>query len=37
MALSLKELSKKEEQFVSGHRLCAGCGAAPSAVDAGCP
>ncbi|MDI6788406.1 MAG: thiamine pyrophosphate-dependent enzyme, partial [Planctomycetota bacterium] len=28
MALSLKELSKKEELFASGHRLCAGCGAA---------
>jgi pyruvate ferredoxin oxidoreductase beta subunit len=28
MALSLKELSKKEELFSSGHRLCAGCGAA---------
>ncbi|MEK7450153.1 MAG: thiamine pyrophosphate-dependent enzyme [Planctomycetota bacterium] len=27
MSLSLKELSKKEELFVSGHRLCAGCGA----------
>jgi pyruvate ferredoxin oxidoreductase beta subunit len=25
--LNLKELSKKEELFVSGHRLCAGCGA----------
>jgi len=24
---SLKELSKREERFVSGHRLCAGCGA----------
>lgn len=28
MALSLKELSKKEELLASGHRLCAGCGAA---------
>ncbi len=27
MAVSLKELSKKEEVFCSGHRLCAGCGA----------
>lgn len=27
MALSLKELSKKEELFTSGQRLCAGCGA----------
>ena len=27
MALSLKELSKQDETFVSGHRLCAGCGA----------
>jgi pyruvate ferredoxin oxidoreductase beta subunit len=25
--LNLKELSKKEELFTSGHRLCAGCGA----------
>lgn len=25
--LSLKELSKKEERFTSGHRMCAGCGA----------
>src|SRR5271157_734570 len=25
--LSLKELSKKEDLFVSGHRMCAGCGA----------
>lgn len=25
--VSLKELSKKEELFVSGHRMCAGCGA----------
>jgi len=24
---SLKELSKREEKFVSGHRLCPGCGA----------
>ena len=28
MAISLKELSRKEELFASGHRLCAGCGAA---------
>jgi pyruvate ferredoxin oxidoreductase beta subunit len=28
MVLSLKELSQQEERFVSGHRLCAGCGAA---------
>ena len=27
MAINLKELSKKEELFTSGHRLCAGCGA----------
>ncbi|MBF0507157.1 MAG: pyruvate ferredoxin oxidoreductase [Nitrospirae bacterium] len=25
--VSLKELSKKEDLFVSGHRMCAGCGA----------
>ncbi|GAB4543377.1 MAG: thiamine pyrophosphate-dependent enzyme [Thermodesulfovibrionia bacterium] len=25
--LSLKELSKKDERFTSGHRMCAGCGA----------
>jgi pyruvate ferredoxin oxidoreductase beta subunit len=25
--LTLKALSKKEERFVSGHRMCAGCGA----------
>ncbi|HOV22049.1 MAG TPA: pyruvate ferredoxin oxidoreductase, partial [bacterium] len=24
---SLKQLSKRNEKFVSGHRLCAGCGA----------
>jgi pyruvate ferredoxin oxidoreductase beta subunit len=29
--VTLKDLSKKEELFVSGHRLCAGCGA-PIAV-----
>lgn len=27
MAINLKELSKKEELFTGGHRLCAGCGA----------
>ena len=26
-SLSIKELSKKEELFTSGHRLCSGCGA----------
>ncbi|MCE5312267.1 MAG: thiamine pyrophosphate-dependent enzyme [Nitrospiraceae bacterium] len=25
--LSIKELSKKEERFTAGHRMCAGCGA----------
>ena len=30
-ALKLKELSKKEDRLVSGHRLCAGC-AAPTIV-----
>ncbi len=28
MAINLKELSKKEEKFVSGHRMCTGCGPA---------
>jgi pyruvate ferredoxin oxidoreductase beta subunit len=28
MALNLKELSKQEDFFVSGHRACAGCGPA---------
>lgn len=27
MAYSLKEQLSKEERFVGGHRLCAGCGA----------
>ena len=27
MAYSLKEQLSKEERFVAGHRLCAGCGA----------
>ncbi len=27
MAVTIKELAKKEERLVSGHRMCAGCGA----------
>jgi pyruvate ferredoxin oxidoreductase beta subunit len=27
MAINLRELALKEERLVSGHRLCAGCGA----------
>lgn len=29
MAYNLKEIIKKESRFVSGHRMCAGCGAPP--------
>lgn len=29
MAYNIKEVVKKENRFVSGHRMCAGCGAPP--------
>ena len=31
MAYNLKEFVQKENRFVSGHRMCAGCGAPPIA------
>ena len=30
MAYNLKEIVQKESRFVSGHRMCAGCGAPPA-------
>ena len=30
MAYNLKEVVNKESRFVSGHRMCAGCGAPPA-------